>query len=656
MRANVTSNVAVRMCDGPTVLAVDWELMNAGSWVSQSSVRRTDHLQDFTYQPNWHYDLNKALDSLEDTKASSRVLLHDDEVHSFLTATYAFEQSEGKVGELCASQLAIASSAIPSAASLTFASVKIEFEGAFHPIILRHKALDATAPPIFRTRVDLNDSTSLDVATSGSTLVTDPQVVNSGTGALTVLPGKTGVFEFSIPFREAGTVRALSATFTIQSAAFDFEYVYNFKEANDPEVWWDETGLKRRLNRPDTASIIVSPKPPKLELDIPELEAHYYINEKILLELQVLNQEDVDSIVDIEVRLSTENALPFSLKWASATAESMSIAEETFVEASLGSIASGASATAEILIPRIEVSSILDLTIKANYHLVTAPATKIYSSRTSQLDIINPFEANYEFSSRIHPDPWPSFFDPGTLKEDGRDDGEAHGLAQKWCLTSRYASFASTELIIDDITVDVHAFKGSIKCSAQRLSSIPEGGLRVVPKVIEEAQFDVNTRKISLDDRGCAALDVSLAINWHRDGQESSINTTSLPVPRLLVSGSEPRVLAASSYSKAIAPMIHFDMVIENPSNHLLTFGLTMDPSEQFAFSGVKNCTLQLVPLCRRIVRFRLLPYSTGDWIGPIKCVVRDKYFQKTLKVIPTEGMKLDKEGILLWVPPEDDA
>jgi hypothetical protein len=127
-------------------------------------------------------------------------------------------------------------------------------------------------------------------------------------------------------------------------------------------------------------------------------------------------------------------------------------------------------------------------------------------------------------------------------------------------------------------------------------------------------------------------------------------------VPRLLVSSSEPRVLGAISYSTTIPSMVHFDVVIENPSNHFLTFGITMEPSEKFAFSGVKQSTLQLVPLSRRTMRFQLLPFTRGDWIGPIRGVIRDRYFQKVLKIAPTEGMRLDKDGILFWVPPEEDC
>lgn len=102
---------------------------------------------------------------------------------------------------------------------------------------------------------------------------------------------------------------------------------------------------------------------------------------------------------------------------------------------------------------------------------------------------------------------------------------------------------------------------------------------------------------------------------------------------------------------------------------HFLTFGIVMNPSEHFAFSGIKQGTVQLLPLSRRTVRFRLLPLididrgegridgkapgssdQEGEWIR-INFVVRDRYFQKVLKVVATEGMRSDKEGVLIWVP-----
>ncbi len=139
----------------------------------------------------------------------------------------------------------------------------------------------------------------------------------------------------------------------------------------------------------------------------------------------------------------------------------------------------------------------------------------------------------------------------------------------------------------------------------------------------------------------------------------SNPNITTLPVPRLNMFGTEPRVLATASYvsaernsdpedlqgpSSAGPKLLVLDIVIENASNHFLTFGLTMEPSDEFAFSGSKQTTLNLLPVSRRSVTYRLPPLSRGVRIKP-GLLVRDKYFQKVLRVIPTEGMKLDEEG-----------
>ena len=78
-----------------------------------------------------------------------------------------------------------------------------------------------------------------------------------------------------------------------------------------------------------------------------------------------------------------------------------------------------------------------------------------------------------------------------------------------------------------------------------------------------------------------------------------------------------------------------------------------MEPSEDFTFSGAKQTTLNLLPQSRRTTTYRLFPHVSRVWIRP-KLTVRDKYFQKVLRIIPTEGMKIDEEGLLVWVPGEE--
>jgi hypothetical protein len=585
------------------------------------------------------------LQGLETIKTKPTVILYEKDVNSFISATYAFEFSEGKVGELCSSQLSVKSSAMPTAVPVTMAEVRLSFEGSLKPLVLRHQAAADE-------RTENVGSTSLTKVLL-SEIIQDGKASLLGETSLTFRPGQTTVFEFSTALREAGDGTAVSATFIMNTDLFDLEYTHKFEPTTAPDVWWGANSVKKRIVRLNSAAITVLPKPPKLELRFLGLREQYYTNEEIILQLEVINGEDADAILHLDIRILGDGAPAVELK-VPASNDTEEGENGSDLGTSLGTVASAASTTVEISIPSVDLPAVYDISMKATYSLVSDLETSIYRSMAMQLEVTSPFEANYDFSPRIHAHMWPSLF----THVEGEDVGtevQAHGLAQKWCLTARYASFAADDLIVEDVDVQILGMNGGIQSYTNKLTTIPEDGLKVPPKSLEEAQFEVFTQKISLDDRGTATLDVSLAIKWRREREGTAVNTTILGVPRLLVASTEPRVLAAVSYSTKIPSMIHFDVTIENPSNHFLTFGITMEPSEKFAFSGVKQSTLQLVPLSRKTMRFRLLPSVKGEWIGPVHCVIRDRYFQKVLKIAPTEGMRVDKEGILIWVPPEDD-
>ncbi|KAH8598801.1 Gryzun, putative trafficking through golgi-domain-containing protein [Bisporella sp. PMI_857] len=626
-------NTAAHAGDGTTVVAVDWELMN----------------RNFVYRSKWHYDITKSLEGIQTIQSKPAVVLRHQDVHSFLTATYNFEHTEGKVGELCSSQLAITSTAFPASVPVVMSEVKVEFQGSWKPILIKHKNEDSSTHDgvkFSHHNVSLVEAPS---ETGKPTL--------TGDADLTFHPGETRVLEFSSLPREAGEASAISATFSIANDLFDLDFVQTFAEPARADVWWSGKTMKKRLLGAGGSSITILPKPPKIEVRFVGLQEQYYTNETIELQLEIINGEEVDSIANLEVWLLGDSVPNVTLKLASEVSEgdvdSDVNAQTGFA---IGNIASTASSIVQMLIPPLSVPAVYDLTTKVSYRLVSDLETPVYKSGSMQLTVINPFEANYDFSPRIHPDPWPSYFSHDEVDEAESDTEipKLHGLAQKWRLMSRYFSFATEDLIVEDLDLDVIETQGAIHCHSKRATVIPDGGVRVSPKSLDEAEFDIYTQKLSLDDRGTATLDVVLSVKWRRDIEGATINTTMLAVPRLLVSSSEPRVLAAVSYSATILSMVHFDITIENPSNHFLTFGLTMEPSDKFAFSGVKASTLQLTPLSRRTVTFQLLPFSRGDWIGPIRCVIRDRYFQKILKIAPTEGLKSDKEGLLVWVPPEE--
>ena len=95
------------------------------------------------------------------------------------------------------------------------------------------------------------------------------------------------------------------------------------------------------------------------------------------------------------------------------------------------------------------------------------------------------------------------------------------------------------------------------------------------------------------------------------------------------------------------------DYTIENPTLHFLTFELSMEASEDFGFSGPKVRSLNVLPMSRQSVRYNIYPLVSGEIVAQLK--VLDRYFNKTLKVLPTDGLKADKKGIAIFVPDDGD-
>ena len=101
---------------------------------------------------------------------------------------------------------------------------------------------------------------------------------------------------------------------------------------------------------------------------------------------------------------------------------------------------------------------------------------------------------------------------------------------------------------------------------------------------------------------------------------------------------------------------------LENSSIHHLTFAVTMEANDDFAFQGPKHTTFSLVPFSRHELTYNLLlngsreetgpPGEPGRWVWPVLKVV-DLYFQKTLRVLAAgPGVRVDPQrGIGVWVP-----
>ncbi|KAI0152655.1 Gryzun, putative trafficking through golgi-domain-containing protein [Xylariaceae sp. FL1272] len=645
-------DAAVKTSQKDLIVAIDWELMS----------RR------FAKRENWHYDVLK---SLEEITVDEPPVIHLDNSNSTsaLSADFTFKNKEGKAGETCLVQLELKSDAIPGAAPMPLQSVDVYFEGGIRALHLKHDE-NSTAQttvtglihvPLKEVDIEIDDSSS---TASDSDQPQTVSTILEGAHNLTISPGQTRVFEMDVPLREAGAARAVLVRVTIDAATFVLEYTMQLDKFIPHSRWHRTSSSARQFFRSEPRNIHILPRPPKVQIEAQTLLEQYYANEAIQLDLDIVNEEDSEAIAKLEVVTSGSARPKHTVQVADGDPTSGPITIE--------SIKASESTKAVVTVEPVDAPAELDVTVKVSYHLVTDPSTPIIQEASFHLHVVSPFEYSYELQPRLHSE-WPSLFNTENIQDSSHEDGapsRPRGLAQKWALVTRYASFAHEDVSVLDLDIHVLATQNSASCTAVKTNALPPEGQTLGPKTMQEAVFHLIAQKLTLDDRSPASADLAFIIKWRRASATSdTVNITTLPLPRHFITTAEPRVLASISYSSSPPPspapnmtpssqppqLIFLDLTIENPSSHFLTFGITMDPSDEFAFSGAKMTTLNVLPLARRSLTYRIVPMVDGKWIRPT-ITVRDKYFQKVLNIIPTEGVKGDKEGVLLWVPPNEDV
>ena len=438
--------------------------------------------------------------------------------------------------------------------------------------------------------------------------------------------------------------------------------------------WWKQTNncvARRRVGKSrDTGRCRIKPKPPKIRITTPNLMDTYYTNERIVLKVGIHNEEDEAAEVTAEARLFGRPESAAKVLWLDEEGSPGIQGSERstpvegishFIKRPLGVLETSSHRELEIVLTDTHDASDYELEISSVYNLISDTQTPIIATLRVKIPIIRPFEANYEFMPRLHPQPWPDFFtvDDALLGNDSTP--KIGGLQQRWCLNSKVVSFALTPLVIEKISLVLVGVGGGATCHIGPEAIVSPGGPEIKLEELRESNFVVDIHKEILGDRRPTALNLALEIQWRRsatdesDSALSSNGTTisTLAVPRFVVPGGEPRVLASAMASQIRFGLIHLDYTIENPSMHFLTFNLTMEASENFAFSGPKTLVVQLVPLSRHTVRYNLLASKRGLWIQP-QLIVVDTYFNKTLRVLPTEDMRSDKKGPLIWVDADD--
>ncbi|KAK3725138.1 hypothetical protein LTR37_000649 [Vermiconidia calcicola] len=590
-------------------------------------------------------DLNRCLEDLnlvisDDTQPVS-LTFRDKQRLCPVALSFAFAEKETHVGEALGCQLTVASCACQNSQPLTLSTITL--------------AIGST-----KTAEVIDDPDPGD-ASPDSIDLTDVSEHSDGSfrakADLTFNPGQSRAFTFHLTFREAETLQLGHASITINSAKFNIEHTFAGEALlrSDAILVRTSSGSlnKRFLPHPETDSVTVLPKPPKVKVHVHGLRQEYYTGELLRLSVELVNEETeaVDGNVSAKPEAGEEAAL--SLQWeeqdvVTETDDFSWPSPGTSASQTISQLESGSSQTMALLIKAPTDAAKTTIAIDADYALTTEKSTPLRKTLTLDLNFIMPLDATFNFGPLLYREAWPSYFDP---KASNTED-QPGGILQLWRLSSTVRSLAAETILLHKITPVVDDVLGD--STANVLTTEPMEKQSLEPRQAERFSFELLTQKHSLDDRRPTTVDATLAITWSRDENSEHI-TTDIPIPRLTLPVMEPRVLctlAETQPTDGCDATIQYH--IENPSTHFLTFAVTMEATEDFAFSGPKYRTLSLAPLSRHQVSYQIALQDLDDsqasgkgeghWIWPSLQVV-DSYYQKTLRVHPGgAGVKADDQ------------
>ncbi|KAL8950126.1 MAG: hypothetical protein Q9222_003826 [Ikaeria aurantiellina] len=579
-----------------------------------------------------------------------------------LSIAFTFGATQGNVGEPLQAQLLITSHAQAITAPLILTHLLVSFEGGLKNLLIEHRA---GAQP---TALATSDNILFYETTLGTG--SDQQNVSSPTSPtysdalmgfcdLRILPGESKAIALKLQPKESGTCQVARITSTIQTESFDFDYIISNPDYMRQDYHWfqTETGISRRLaSNNGSNEIRIHPKPPKMQIRLPELKKDYLTDETIMLDIEITNEESDDAELTLEARfLGQADAVP---TWAWITSQEQSMMTEDPLTNDkgmntrryfVGPVARLATQKIKATFTASAVPTETVLEIKALYHLLAEPDTPISKALINDVTFDRPFEANYDFRPTVDTRPWPSCF---SLPADVAGKS-AHGLRQLWHSTSRLASFASEHLIIEQAALELVDVHDGTTCQVSNDSPASTSEVILAPNDLLERHFKIDVQKMDLDDRRSAAIGFQLAVRWRRRQAGSRTARTILPTPDLVIPFGEPRVLASIGPPRGEAEAITVEFTIENPSTHVLTFDISMETNDHFAFSGPKSSSLNLVPVSCRTVAYNIMPLVRGKWITPHFRVL-DTHFNQVLRVFGTGGMRSDKKGASVWIDAEE--
>lgn len=595
------------------------------------------------------FDANPAMHSTSHEYSRSLLGVVEDQRFADISLSFAFATVQGHVGEPLRAQFGLHLRIPHNHRNLYVTEALVELSGSAPSLRLVHSRDKeaSTSEQSFRELV---------LEEAQLTRNTDPEMSNTAYVDLT--PRTNHILNIDMPVQREGRIQLKRIVLTVHGGDNEATSLVFERDLIVTQQWWE---VKQGNCHPrpfgrgcEGASVEILPRLPRLSVYVANSRPEFYIRESAVLMLSLDNSEEEE--VAAEIRLSVRG--PFEtrarIEIEGGQNADMSPDAEDRSNFTLESIKAGDVVSQGVVVKDLFEPGRYQLTVNIDYHLKSDITRRIRRQTGFELNVVQPFEAHGSFTARVDTQEWPKFF---TMSDVMLEQGAvAAGLRQRYSARISLVSCASVDLEVRSIKLTAQHITGRVEMLDSYGQLVAEDGDMsglashvLQPGRAHQYAFDLTIQQRALGERTPVAIAMAVELEWSRDGPGTRY-LASLPVPSLVANISEPRVLMETHYIDGEPQLLQLTYTIENPSIHFLTFKLTIERGDQYAFSGPKARSVSLTPLSRTSVSYRLYARRSQEWL-PVNLEVLDTFFGQVLGVQPaSDSIRLTKAGgIEVW-------
>lgn len=424
-----------------------------------------------------------------------------------------------------------------------------------------------------------------------------------------------------------GALNNITATTTL-GGQYKYKFSIPFTYPSSATVqWYSDSRLFRHKRILSPQRVHIAPRPARIKMHLQNVGTAA-AGEILSLQLDIKNNEEEPIQLELVSKTATNEGKQVEVDWEH---------ENKTIEQQVGH----ASYPFKVIVP---TSGATGLTVEffASYVLASDPV-RIKEAIAMSVPVVKPFRVNFDVSPRAHPDPWPSVFVP--------QEQLSHSplIKKRWDLTASLLYIGELAVVVLGSSLEVVPTNaGEAECAViKEPEDIDHKQLTHNQGSKMSFVFDISRGEKEIRS---VAAEAYLKIKWKRENSQE-INTFHIPVVRLNLPIHEPRVILDCETDDK-SRFIRLLYYIENSTNHILTYSLSMSSSSAFAFQGSKQQALRVMPYTRRIIDYTLLPLDEAvvqdsAWVKLPQLKIHDTYFKRTLVIVPATPILKTEKGEL---------